>query len=79
MSTVRIGTNMFVECETPLAIDEIPALRVESDRRGAVRVSLRINAPPAKYSVVVESNRAVTEGTLSYSHDGLIKSSIWRS
>lgn len=56
MSSIVVGTNVFVDCETPLEIDRAPLIQVSTDAAGDLRLTVQINSPPANRPLRVNSN-----------------------
>jgi hypothetical protein len=62
MTSIVVGTNVFVECDTPLVIDGVPAIQISRDD-GMLELSVEVSAPPARHPVRVSENAAVSADT----------------
>lgn len=56
MSDIVVGTNVFADCEVPLAIDGTPVIHVAIDQNDQLKLSVQVNAPPAKQILRIVSN-----------------------
>lgn len=72
MSSIVVGTNVFADCEVPLAIDGSPAIQVTIDETEHLRLSVHLNAPPAKHALRITSNVVERgEATVSETPDSI--------
>lgn len=56
MTDIVVGTNMFADCDVPIAIDGLPAIQIAIDESDRLRVTVQLDAPPAKRALRVASN-----------------------
>lgn len=63
MNSVLVGTNLFIDCETPLAIDHVPVIQIAENGDGSLHLSMEVKSPPARQPVLVRANTALSHAT----------------